>query len=121
MASHHLTSPTHLLHTRHATRESLASYAAHPTHVAAVQGHVLPNALDITAVNWVNAVPLTSPTTLGSFVRLTLAKAKEGVEVGQLVEKLAVATQTVGDAEVSSGRKMRTFPPRARSTSSVLR
>jgi len=43
--------PTHLLHSRYATKQDLATYAAHPAHVAAVQGHVLPNALDTTTTH----------------------------------------------------------------------
>uniref|UniRef100_K4A1U8 Stress-response A/B barrel domain-containing protein n=1 Tax=Setaria italica TaxID=4555 RepID=K4A1U8_SETIT len=91
--------PTHLLHSRYATKQDLASYAAHPAHVAAVQGHVLPNALDTTAVDWVNAAELPSPVSPGSAVRLTLAKVKEGVEVAQLVEKVAAATKAAGEAK----------------------
>ncbi|RLM84548.1 hypothetical protein C2845_PM04G32290 [Panicum miliaceum] len=90
---------THLLHSRYATKQDLATYAAHPAHVAAVQGHVLPNALDITAIDWVNAAELPSPVSPGSAVRLTLAKAKEGVEVAQLVEKVAAATKAAGEAK----------------------
>ncbi|KAG2638297.1 stress-response A/B barrel domain-containing protein UP3-like [Panicum virgatum] len=91
--------PTHLLHSRYATKQDLATYAAHPAHVAAVQGHVLPNALDITAIDWVNSAELPSPVNPGSAVRLTLAKVKEGVEVAQLVEKVAAATKAAGEAK----------------------
>ena len=91
--------PTHLLHSRYATKPDLAAYAAHPAHVAAVQAHVLPNALDTTAVDWVNAAVLPSPVAAGAAVRLTLAKVKEGVEVGQLVEKVAAATKAAGEAK----------------------
>uniref|UniRef100_A0A0D3GTE2 RING-type E3 ubiquitin transferase n=1 Tax=Oryza barthii TaxID=65489 RepID=A0A0D3GTE2_9ORYZ len=91
--------PTHVLHSRYATKPDLAVYAAHPAHVAAVQGHVLPNALDTTAVDWVNAALAPSPVTPGSAVRLTLAKVKEGVEVPQLVEKVAAATAAAGEAK----------------------
>jgi len=91
--------PTHLLHSRYATKQDLATYAAHPAHVAAVQGHVLPNALDTTAIDWVNAAELPSPVNPGSAVRLTLAKVKEGVEVPQLVEKVAAATKAAGEAK----------------------
>ncbi|CAN6206046.1 unnamed protein product [Urochloa humidicola] len=91
--------PTHLLHSRYATKPDLASYATHPAHVAAVQGHVLPNALDTTAIDWVNAAELPSPVNPGSAVRLTLAKVKEGVEVAQLVEKVAAATKAAGEAK----------------------
>ncbi|CAL5061688.1 unnamed protein product [Urochloa decumbens] len=91
--------PTHLLHSRYATKQDLSSYATHPAHVAAVQGHVLPNALDITAFDWVNAAELPSPVSPGSAVRLTLAKVKEGVEVAQLVEKVAAATKAAGEAK----------------------
>jgi len=107
--------PTHLLHSRYATKEDLASYATHPAHVAAVQGHALPNVLDTTAVDWVNAAPLPSPAAPGSTVRLTLAKAKEGVEVAQLVEKVAAATKAVRGAKgakVSFGENF--SPPRAK-------
>ncbi|KAF0909630.1 hypothetical protein E2562_039353, partial [Oryza meyeriana var. granulata] len=76
--------PTHLLHSRYATKPDLAAYAAHPAHVAAVQGHVLPNALDTTAVDWVNAARVPSPVAPGSAVRLTLAKVKEGLPYGEL-------------------------------------
>uniref|UniRef100_A0A0E0HQI3 RING-type E3 ubiquitin transferase n=1 Tax=Oryza nivara TaxID=4536 RepID=A0A0E0HQI3_ORYNI len=91
--------PTHVLHSRYATKPDLAAYAAHPAHVAAVQGHVLPNALDTTAIDWVNAALAPSPVTPGSAVRLTLAKVKEGVEVPQLVEKVAAATAAAGEAK----------------------
>uniref|UniRef100_A0A0E0EE71 RING-type E3 ubiquitin transferase n=1 Tax=Oryza meridionalis TaxID=40149 RepID=A0A0E0EE71_9ORYZ len=91
--------PTHVLHSRYATKPDLAAYAAHPAHVAAVQGHVLPNALDTTAVDWINAARVPSPVTAGSAVRLTLAKVKEGVEVPQLVEKVAAATAAAGEAK----------------------
>ncbi|TVU38000.1 hypothetical protein EJB05_11347, partial [Eragrostis curvula] len=90
--------PTHLLHSRYAAKPDLAAYATHPAHVAAVQGHVLPNALDTTAVDWVNVAPAASPVAPGSAVRLTLAKAKEGVEPAQLVEAVAAATKAAADA-----------------------
>jgi hypothetical protein len=45
-----------------------------------------PNALDATAVDWVNAADLPSPVAPGAAVRLTLAKVKDGVEVARLVE-----------------------------------
>ncbi|KAL6855876.1 hypothetical protein ACP4OV_018678 [Aristida adscensionis] len=90
--------PTHLLHSRYAAKEDLTAYAVHPAHVAAVQGHVLPNALDTTAVDWVNAAPLPSPVRPGAAVRLTLAKAREGVEVARVVEKVAEATRAAGEA-----------------------
>ncbi|KAM3384344.1 hypothetical protein ACQJBY_008793 [Aegilops geniculata] len=95
--------PTHLLHSRYATKADLAAYAPHPAHVAAVQAHVAPNALDATAVDWVNAAGAPSPVAPGAAVRLTLAKVKEGVEVGQLVEKVAAATRDAGEA---SGAKV---------------
>ncbi|XP_006657947.3 stress-response A/B barrel domain-containing protein UP3-like [Oryza brachyantha] len=91
--------PTHILHSRYATKPDLAAYAVHPAHVAAVQGHVLPNALDTTAIDWVNAARAPSPVSPGSAVRLTLAKVKEGVEVPQLVEKVAAATAAAGEAK----------------------
>lgn len=93
--------PTHLLHSRYATKPDLAAYAVHPAHVAAVQAHVAPNALDATAVDWVNAADLPSPVAPGAAVRLTLAKVKEGVEVAQLVQKVAAATKAAGEGKGS--------------------
>ncbi|KAK3127663.1 hypothetical protein QOZ80_7AG0576600 [Eleusine coracana subsp. coracana] len=90
--------PTHLLHSRYAAKPDLAAYATHPAHVAAVQGHVLPNALDTTAVDWVNVAPSASPVAPGNAVRLTLAKAKEGVEPAQVVEAVAAATKSAAEA-----------------------
>jgi peroxin-10 len=90
--------PTHLLHSRYAAKPDLAAYATHPAHVAAVQTHVLPNALDTTAVDWVNVASSASPVAPGNAVRLTLAKAKEGVEPAQVVEAVAAATRAAADA-----------------------
>ncbi|KAM0838332.1 hypothetical protein ACQ4PT_061042 [Festuca glaucescens] len=107
--------PTHLLHSRYAAKPDLAAYAVHPAHVAAVQAHVAPNALDSTAVDWVNAAELPSPVAPGAAVRLTLAKVKEGVEVAQLVEKVAAATKADGEgkgARVSFGENF--SPARAK-------
>jgi soluble cytochrome b562 len=93
--------PTHLLHSRYAAKPDLAAYAVHPAHVAAVQAHVAPNALDATAVDWVNVADLPSPVSPGSAVRLTLAKVKEGVEVAQLVEKVAKVTKAAAEGKGS--------------------
>jgi soluble cytochrome b562 len=93
--------PTHLLHSRYAAKPDLAAYAVHPAHVAAVQAHVAPNALDATAVDWVNAADLPSPVSPGSAVRLTLAKVKEGVEVARLVEKVAEVTRAAAEGKGS--------------------
>ncbi|XP_037463113.1 stress-response A/B barrel domain-containing protein UP3-like [Triticum dicoccoides] len=89
--------PTHLLHSRYATKADLAAYAAHPDHVAAVQAHIVPNALDTTAVDWVNAAESPSPVGPCAAVRLTLAKVKEGPDVGQVLEKVAKASKDAGD------------------------
>ncbi|GJN11064.1 hypothetical protein PR202_ga29228 [Eleusine coracana subsp. coracana] len=89
--------PTHLLHSRYAAKSDLAAYAMHPAHVAVVQGHVLPNALDTTAVDWVNAAPCACPVAPGNVVRLTLAKAKEGVETVQILEAVTAATKVAAE------------------------
>ncbi|KAK3125659.1 hypothetical protein QOZ80_7BG0608060 [Eleusine coracana subsp. coracana] len=89
--------PTHLLHSRYATKPDLAAYATHPAHVAVVQGHVLPNALDTTAVDWVNAAPCACPVAPGNVVRLTLAKAREGVETVQILEAVTAATKVAAE------------------------
>ncbi|KAF8691448.1 hypothetical protein HU200_040589 [Digitaria exilis] len=98
--------PTHVLHSRYATEDDLHAYAAHPAHVAAVGAHVAPNALDATAVDWVNAAPAPSPLAPGAVVRLTLAKAKDGVAPGEVVEVVTAATQAAAElmgAEVRFG------------------
>ncbi|XP_047082055.1 stress-response A/B barrel domain-containing protein UP3-like [Lolium rigidum] len=109
--------PTHLLHSRYAAKPDLAAYAAHPAHVAAVQAHVAPNALDATAVDWVNAADLPSPVAPGAAVRLTLAKVRDGVEVARLVEEVREATRAAagvgeGAARVSFGENF--SPARAK-------
>ncbi|KAM3298432.1 hypothetical protein ACQJBY_040077 [Aegilops geniculata] len=110
--------PTHLLHSRYATKADLAAYAAHPAHVAAVQAHIVPNALDTTAVDWVNAAESPSPVGACSAVRLTLAKVKEGADVGQVVEKVAKASKDAGVARVSFGENF--SPARAKGFQFVM-
>lgn len=98
--------PTHVLHSRYATEVDLRAYAAHPAHVAAVEAHVLPVALDTTAVDWANAAPAPSPVAPGAIVRLTLAKAKGGVDPGEVLEVVTAATKAAAEvmgAEVRFG------------------
>uniref|UniRef100_M8C2S0 Stress-response A/B barrel domain-containing protein n=1 Tax=Aegilops tauschii TaxID=37682 RepID=M8C2S0_AEGTA len=112
--------PTHPLHSRYATKADLAAYAAHPAHVAAVQAHIVPNALDTTAVDWVNAAESPSPVGPCAAVRLTLAKVKEGADVGQVVEKVAKASKDAGAgvARVSFGENF--SPARAKGFQFVM-
>lgn len=100
---------THLLHSRYASKEDLAAYTAHPSHMDVVKQLVLPICDDIMAVDWIADSlqgPLTAPA--GSAVRVTFLKLKDnlGEEVkshileviGGLREKLGPNTQlTVGD------------------------
>lgn len=72
---------THLLHSRYRSKPDLADYANHPSHLAVVKAHVLPNCDDIMAVDWLAdlgpAPP--APPRPGSVMRVTLIKPKEGV------------------------------------------
>ncbi|XXG61458.1 hypothetical protein AAC387_Pa05g0067 [Persea americana] len=44
---------THLLHSRYRTKEDLAAYSSHPSHLDAVNTSVLPICDDIMAVDWI--------------------------------------------------------------------
>ncbi|KAB1209432.1 hypothetical protein CJ030_MR6G027701 [Morella rubra] len=73
---------THALHSRYRTKDDLAAYAAHPSHVGVVKDSVLPIVDDIMAVDWVAEVgdsdDLLSPPA-GSAMRLTFLKPKENL------------------------------------------
>lgn len=80
---------THLLHSRYRTKEDLAAYSGHPTHVAVVREHVLPICDDIMAVDWVGELssgPVAPPP--GSAARVTLAKLTETAGEAGKVEVL---------------------------------
>ncbi|KAL0015044.1 hypothetical protein SO802_002113 [Lithocarpus litseifolius] len=71
---------THVLHSRYKSKDDLAAYSAHPSHVSVVKENVLPIIDDIMAVDWVSSdeghvcsVPS------GSAVKLTLLKLKENL------------------------------------------
>ncbi|XP_042434915.1 stress-response A/B barrel domain-containing protein UP3-like [Zingiber officinale] len=78
---------THLLHCRYRSKDDLATYSGHPSHVAVVKELVLPISDDIMAVDWVVDLdgPVLPPP--GSAMRLTLAKPKEGA-AAELIETL---------------------------------
>ncbi|WCJ42765.1 Stress-response A/B barrel domain-containing protein UP3 [Euphorbia peplus] len=71
---------THMLHSRYSSKDNLAAYSAHPSHVTVVKESVLPVCDDVMAVDWV-ADDLQGPLVLapGSAVRVTFLKLKEGL------------------------------------------
>lgn len=105
---------THLLHTRYRSKADLATYSAHPAHVAVVKDHVLPNCDDIMAVDWVSDLDgLPTPPPSGSALRLTLAKPKEGTAAADLLVAIQGAKEAVPAAQqVSCGENF--SPARAK-------
>ncbi|CAN6478323.1 unnamed protein product [Victoria cruziana] len=84
---------THLLYGRYPSKQALADYAAHPSHVKVVQESVLPITRDVMAVDWVANIdggPSFPPATAA--FRLTLVKPKPDLdesmqeEIGQVLE-----------------------------------
>ncbi|GAV88939.1 Dabb domain-containing protein [Cephalotus follicularis] len=74
-----LSSFTHVFHSRYASKEDLAAYAVHPTHVAMIKANQ-PICEDVMAVDWVfDHAP---DPQAGSAMRVTLFKLKEGVGEG---------------------------------------
>ncbi|KAL6220931.1 hypothetical protein ACLB2K_008684 [Fragaria x ananassa] len=72
---------THLLHSRYKSKDDLAAYAVHPTHISVVK-EGLPFCDDLMAVDWI-ADGLTGPVGLSpaSAIRVTVLKLKE--ELGE--------------------------------------
>lgn len=81
---------THLLHSRYRTKEDLAAYSSHPSHLDAVKTSVLPICEDIMAVDWIADLhgPIV-PRSNGA-MRLTLLKVKESEEEKEKGEILSV-------------------------------
>lgn len=83
---------THMLHSRYKTKQDLAAYTAHPSHVSVVNDSVLPIIDDIMAVDWVpedlNGGDLIPPQ--GSAIRVSFLKLKEDVGDGVRDEVLGV-------------------------------
>lgn len=82
---------THILHSRYNSKDDLASYSQHPSHVSVVKESVLPIVDDIMAVDWV-ADDLPGPVALplGSALRVSFLKLKESVGEGAKSEVLEV-------------------------------
>ncbi|XXG51383.1 hypothetical protein AAC387_Pa02g5169 [Persea americana] len=71
---------THLLHSRYRTKEDLAAYSAHPSHLDAVKTSVLPICDDVMAVDWIADLRGPIVPRPNSAMRLTLLKLKESEE-----------------------------------------
>ncbi|XP_047321414.1 stress-response A/B barrel domain-containing protein UP3-like [Impatiens glandulifera] len=81
---------THILHSRYSSKENLAVYTDHPSHVSVVTESVRPICEDIMAVDWVFDVSSQSiKPQPGSAIRATFLKLKEG-NSGQKDEILGV-------------------------------
>ncbi|XP_031492422.1 stress-response A/B barrel domain-containing protein UP3-like [Nymphaea colorata] len=84
---------THLLYGRYPTKQALADYSAHPSHVKVVQERVLPISRDVMAVDWVADLEggPAIPSATAAF-RLTLVKPRPDLdeasqkEIGQVLE-----------------------------------
>ncbi|XP_042433579.1 stress-response A/B barrel domain-containing protein UP3-like [Zingiber officinale] len=104
---------THLLHSRYRSKEDLATYSAHPAHMAVVMELGLPISDDVMAVDWVVDLdgPVVPPP--GSAMRLTLAKPKEGA-TAELMETLSKvkASSPAAVTQVSFGENF--SPARAK-------
>lgn len=71
---------THMLHSRYRTKDDLAAYSAHPSHMGVVKESVLPICDDIMAVDWVaDRAPEALAVPPGSAVKVSFLKLKEGL------------------------------------------
>ncbi|KAJ4831861.1 hypothetical protein Tsubulata_947068 [Turnera subulata] len=82
---------THILHSRHSSKDLFQAYASHPSHLAVVTDSVRPIIDDAMALDWV-APDLQGPVAppLGSAVRVTFLKVKENLGDGVKGEILGV-------------------------------
>lgn len=82
---------THMLHSRYNSKEALAEYSAHPSHLSVVKESVFPICDDLLAIDWVNS-DLNGPLVLkpGSVMRITLLKLKEGLGDAEKNEVLGI-------------------------------
>lgn len=82
---------THMLHSRYRTKDDLAAYSAHPSHMGVVKESVLPICDDIMAVDWVaDRVPEALVPPPGSAVKVSFLKLKEGLGDGAKGEVIGV-------------------------------
>lgn len=89
---------THVLHSRHKTKDDLTAYAVHPRHITVVKESVLPVVDDVMAVDWIGTGDegeLVAPTP-GSAVRLSFLKIKEGLGEEVKSEILGVIKELKG-------------------------
>lgn len=88
---------THMLHSRYRSKEDLASYSQHPSHVSVVRDSVLPICDDVMAVDWI-AEDLRGDVAPppGSAVRVNFLKLKEDSSEEAKSEVLA-AIKEVGE------------------------
>ncbi|KAK8937916.1 hypothetical protein KSP40_PGU006675 [Platanthera guangdongensis] len=104
---------THLLFSRYSSKNDLATYSAHPSHLAVVKENVLPICDDIMAVDWIAEVDVDAAPLPGSLVRLTLAKPQVGTAAAELVKAIDGIRGTVPDSvQVSYGENF--SPARAK-------
>ncbi|XP_030551894.1 stress-response A/B barrel domain-containing protein UP3 [Rhodamnia argentea] len=82
---------THMLHSRYRSKDDLAAYSAHPSHMGVVKECVLPICEDIMAVDWVaDCVPETLVPPPGSAIKVSFLKLKEGLGNGAKNEVMGV-------------------------------
>ncbi|KAG0456160.1 hypothetical protein HPP92_023948 [Vanilla planifolia] len=107
---------THLLHSRYRSKADLATYSAHPAHLAVVKENVFTICDDIMAVDWdakIESSVALAPSSPGSAMRLTLAKPREGAIAADLVRVIdGVRASLPAGVQVSYGENF--SPARAK-------
>ncbi|XP_041006907.1 stress-response A/B barrel domain-containing protein UP3-like [Juglans microcarpa x Juglans regia] len=91
---------THALHSRYRTKDDLAAYSAHPSHLSVVKESLLPIIDDIMAVDWVAAGGDVDDFVVpppGSAIRFTFLKLKENLGDNVKSEILAVIKEIKGN------------------------
>ncbi|KAK8933539.1 hypothetical protein KSP39_PZI015468 [Platanthera zijinensis] len=104
---------THLLFSRYSSKADLATYSAHPSHLAVVKENVFPICDDVMAVDWIAEVDVDAAPLPGSLARLTLAKPRIGTAAAELVKAIDGIRGSVPDSvQVSYGENF--SPARAK-------
>ncbi|XP_047320724.1 stress-response A/B barrel domain-containing protein UP3-like [Impatiens glandulifera] len=81
---------THILHSRHSSKENLAVFTDHPSHVSVMTESVNPICEDIMVVDWDVFDGLNQPIKLqpGSAIKVAFMKLKEGSTAGKKKEEI---------------------------------